>query len=277
MKRNHFFIPYYGNKRQEVENIYNSIKDRLTNIKNIVEPFCGSSALSYYISTLHPKKYKYFLNDNNKMLIELYNILKDDKKTENFYKSLLTKISNTTNSLLEDGNIPLTKEQYKILIKDQETDIYAYLIANKIYSIRPGLFPQEKNITVKSLESFINAPIIDFLRTEDITFTNIDALELYNQHKTNPKSFIFLDPPYLASNNDWYKSPDTNIYEYLYDNDIMKEKAFICLCLENNWIIKLLFKDKPSTTYDKKYETTKKTTTHIIILNKKPLKIKATL
>ena len=33
MKKNHFFIPYYGNKRQEVEKIYNEIKDDIENNK----------------------------------------------------------------------------------------------------------------------------------------------------------------------------------------------------------------------------------------------------
>ena len=54
--KQHFFMAYFGNKRQEVENLYNFLKSKLENIKNIVEPFCGSSALSFYISTLHPKK-----------------------------------------------------------------------------------------------------------------------------------------------------------------------------------------------------------------------------
>ena len=68
--KNHFIIPYFGNKRMEVENLYNVIKDKLDEVDIIIEPFCGSSAMSYYISTQHPKKIKYILNDNNKKLIE---------------------------------------------------------------------------------------------------------------------------------------------------------------------------------------------------------------
>ena len=68
--KNHFLLPYSGNKRNEVENIYNTTKDiyKYEDIKTIVEPFCGSCAYSYYISTLYPKKYKYILNDNDKFL-----------------------------------------------------------------------------------------------------------------------------------------------------------------------------------------------------------------
>ena len=59
--KNHFIIAYPGNKRQEVEIIYKNLD--FNNITTIIEPFCGSCALSYYISTIHPKKYKYILND----------------------------------------------------------------------------------------------------------------------------------------------------------------------------------------------------------------------
>jgi len=57
--KNHFFIAYSGNKREEVNTIHDYIKPKLTpSITTIIEPFCGTSALSYYISTLYPKKYK---------------------------------------------------------------------------------------------------------------------------------------------------------------------------------------------------------------------------
>ena len=72
--KNHFIFPYAGNKREEVERIYEKID--LTNITTIIEPFCGTSAMSLYISLKNPKIYKYILNDNNTFLTELYMILK---------------------------------------------------------------------------------------------------------------------------------------------------------------------------------------------------------
>ena len=63
--KNHFIISYAGNKRQESNYIYEYIKDKLNDIEYIIEPFCGSSALSYYLSTLYPHRFKYILNDNN--------------------------------------------------------------------------------------------------------------------------------------------------------------------------------------------------------------------
>ena len=76
--KNHFYIPYFGNKRSEVKNIVNCIP-KLETFKTIIEPFCGSCAISYYIWTLYPDK-KFILNDNNTYLKEMYDIIKDDEK-----------------------------------------------------------------------------------------------------------------------------------------------------------------------------------------------------
>lgn len=256
--KNHFFIAYFGNKRQEVEKIYNEIKDNIDKYNIIVEPFCGSSAFSYYIWLNNKDKNKtYVLNDNNNILIELYNICKDEVKFKKLYDDLVKLQEQTTN-----------KEQYLEIAKRANNDIISYIFVNKIYNIRPGLYPRIP-INKFNFKNFYEAPIIDFLRNAKIIISNKDALDVYNDYKTNKKALIFLDPPYLASNNSWYKDPTINIYEYLCDNDITKEKALILLCLENNWIIKLLFKGKKSIVYNKTYETTKKQTEHILIMNKK--------
>lgn len=257
--KNHFFIPYYGNKRQEVEKIYNEIKDDIDKYDIIVEPFCGSSAFSYYVWLNNKDKNKtYVLNDNNKLLMELYVICKDEDKFKKLYEDLIKLQEQVIN-----------KEEYLKIVKKANTDLISYIFIHKIYTIRPGLYPISKKFTIDSWKNFYNAPIIDFIRNAKISFTNIDAIDVYNYYKGNKKALIFLDPPYLASENSWYKDPKVNIYEYLFDNDITKEKAFILICLENNWIIKLLFKGKKSIVYDKKYEASKKNTEHILIMNKK--------
>ena len=38
--RNHFIFSYMGNKREEVEIIHDTIKDKLEGIDTIIEPFC---------------------------------------------------------------------------------------------------------------------------------------------------------------------------------------------------------------------------------------------
>ena len=250
--KNHFLLSYAGNKRKECKEIYDSIKDKLITTKTIVEPFCGSSAVSFYISTLHPKEFKYILNDNNKHLIELYTIAKSKSKLKKFIKDV--------NVLVKD----ITKEIYKELI--QKENVQSWFIKNTIYAIRAGLFPLKGKI--KDDFSYLEqCPIINFLRTEKITFSNIDAIDLIDKHSKDPTVLLFLDPPYLKSCNDFYLDSNVNIYEHLYKNKITDMKASVILCLEKNWIISLLFDGLIKKTYDKTYEASKKKTSHIIILN----------
>lgn len=260
MKKNHFFIPYSGNKRKEVELIYDKIKDKIDTIDIIVEPYCGSSALSYYIWLNNKNKnLSYVLNDNNKFIYDLYNISKNNNNFINLYNSIIKIQEETTN-----------KELYNKVVENAKNgDLASWLYINKVYCIRPGLYNQTKKFTIDSWNIFLNAPIIDFIRNAKISFLNLDALDVYNTYKNNEKAIIFLDPPYLCSDNSWYKNPNVNIYEYLFNNNINNEKAFILLCLENNWIIKMLFKNNDNIIYDKKYQPSKKDTEHIIITNKK--------
>lgn len=244
--KNHFYIAYSGNKRNEVKEIYDNID--LTNITTIIEPFCGSCAISYYIST-KKEGLKYVLNDNNKNLKEMYELLLDDNKITKFeedYKNLF---------------IDINKEKYMDLI-NQEGLLYWFL-KNKYCCIRPGLYPTLRTFKEINLKEY---PIYNFFRNNIIEFTNEDGVECYKKYKDKEHNLIFLDPPYISSCNDWYIAPSLLIYEFLYNNNINKEKAKIYLILENSFIIKILFNsNKKILEYAKKYERSKKKTTHIII------------
>jgi len=78
---------------------------------------------------------------------------------------------------------------------------------------------------------------------------------------------LFLDPPYTASCNEFYSNKTTNIYEYCESNNIDKMKAIVIFVLENNWIIRLLFKHNIKSEYNKLYQCSKKNTSHLIISN----------
>lgn len=247
--KNHFYISYSGNKRNEIESIYNKLD--FENIDTIVEPFCGSCAMSYYIST-KKQGLKYILNDNNKYLLEMYKIIKNDtklKKLEDDFNKACIKIKNN-------------KEEYLKIIK--EDNIVGWLISHKIYYIRPGLFPL--NNKYKETINFKDFPIYNFFRNENIEFYNNDAILIYEKYKNKNNCMLLLDPPYISCCNDFYINSNMNIYEYLCKNNINKEQAKIYLILENIWIIKLLFQtNKILFEYNKTYEMSKKKTTHILI------------
>ena len=244
--KNHFLFSYAGNKRDEVENIYNAIKHLITNdIKIIIEPYCGTSAFSYYLSILFPNRFKYIINDNNKHLYDLITISKDEEKLN----LLIEKLNNTIDNINN-------KEEYKSISDEFEK----YIIHNKWHSIHAGIFPiREKKPDFKTFE---NCPIVNFLRNEDVEILNIDGLELINQYEDNKEVLFFIDPPYIQSCNMFYLNPGIKIYEWVYNNDLQFKNSTYIFCLENMWIIQILFKKyKLLTSYNKKYSDHKKNLT----------------
>jgi site-specific DNA-adenine methylase len=262
--KNHFIMPYFGNKRTEVENLYNLVKDKLNVITTIVEPFCGSAAFSFYISTLFPKKYKYILNDNSNYLIELYKILKDEIKTNDFIK----KMNIIHKNIFSKESTELKKKEYDELKKID--NIYHWFYYNKVFSIRPQLFPikEQERFIKYDFNYILECPIINFLRSEDITFVHGCGVECFKKYGDSQNNFIFLDPPYLQLDNDFYQNKNVNIYEFLNNRSIDTYNAFIILILEDIWIIRLLFKNSNIIqTNNKTYQTTKKKTQHLTISN----------
>jgi hypothetical protein len=257
--KNHFITAYVGNKREEVYIIYENIQKYIEDKKIIIEPFCGSSSISYYISLQHPKKYQYILNDCDKFLIELYHIMKDEEKLKKFIEDV--------NKLCFVENEFINKETYDNIIKTD--DIYGWFISRKFYNIRQGLYPLRRSKKL-DFEKINETPIINFLRTEDIFFKNIDGVDIYEEYKNNDEVFMIMDPPYIQSCNDFYESEKKtrlNIYEHVYNNHVLNKKN-ICFILEKIWIINLLFRKYKKIDYDKTYNSAKKKKTkHIICIN----------
>jgi len=252
MNKNHFYIAYAGNKRTECKNIYDNIN--FNNIETIVEPYCGTCAISYYIS-LNKPNLKFIFNDSNHFLKEMYEILIDDIKLDKFeeeYKKII---------------IDIDKIKYNDYIKTNKT-VLSWFIKNKIYSIRPGLFP----IDPKKIKTDINLrshPIYNFFRNNNIKFYSMNGVNMIEEYKNKKKCLIILDPPYINTNNAFYdyKVYENNIYEYLNDNNINNMKCKTLLILEDNYIIKLLFKNNIKNHYSKLYQGSKKNTTHLLIYN----------
>ena len=259
--KNHFIIPYIGNKREEVYIIYDNISQYIKDKKIIVEPFCGSSSISYYISLQQPNKYKYILNDLDKKLIELYNIMTDEDKLKKFIDDI--------NKLCFVENKFIDKETYLNIVK--KDDIYGWFISRKFYNIRSGLYPQDGRVKKKiDFEKINKIPIINFLRTEEIIFKNIEAIDIFEEYKNKDDVFLIMDPPYLQNCNDYYESDKRirlNIYEHVYNNHVLNKKNMLFI-LEKNWIVNLLFRKYKKIEYDKIYNSAKKKKTkHILFIN----------
>jgi len=251
MPNNHFYIAYSGNKRNEFQHFYNNVD--LTNITTIIEPFGGTHAISYFLWEKHPNL-KFIINDVNPYFYEMYKIYKDEEKIDIFNKE--------TTELIKSF------KDNKILYNDivKENNLYSWFISHKVYSIRPGLFPNRPYTDIIDLRKH---PIYNFYKNADIEFYNEDGINIYEKYKNDESNLIFLDPPYLDSCNDFYKhkkDKHLNIYEYLYNNNINNENANIYLMLEDIWMIRLIFKNNFFfQSYNKKYEQSKKKTSHVLI------------
>jgi site-specific DNA-adenine methylase len=250
--KNHFIFPYSGNKRQEVEKIHEYLKDKLDGVDTIIEPFCGSSAMSCYLSQLYPRKFKYVLNDMDEKLIELYVLMKDKEKFKEFMI-----LFNETVKLI------INKEAYLAIIR--EPTLLAWVIKHRIYRITVGLYPIGY---IPKIYNFDACCILHFLQTEDVTLTCGDGCDLMITYENERNVLLFLDPPYIMSCNLVYKEQYTNIYEYCSNNSIDEKQSKILFVLEDNWIIRLIFNKKVKSSYYKRYDAgSKKKTSHIIIDN----------
>jgi len=264
--KNHFLFAYRGNKRDEVEKIHEYTKKfyNLDNIETIVENYCGSCAYSFFLSTLYPKRFKYVLNDNDESLNDLINLIKTEDY--NVINNKMNELINNFNTYTDDVE---RKKYYLTICDNKNVDVYSFLFINKYYTIRCGLYPMmNKYKQIKPFKIQV-VPFYNFIKTENIEWINGDGIETTKKYKDDEKTLMFIDPPYINTCNDFYENTDMSVYEYIYDNNINDWKCCPVLCLENIWIIKMLFRENNvCIPYNKQYQGSKKKTTHIIITKK---------
>lgn len=253
--KNHFFFGYLGNKRNEVNDLIQNID--FNGVENVIETFCGTSAFSFHIWLKYGNKFNYYLNDNSHELINIYELFKNEslEKINEELKNINNQISN--------------KEEWDNHFKTAPKTIYKDLFYLKFSSfIRKGLYPLNRSKKRQFIPSKIQELFIEFIKCPYVFITCNDWFDIFDKHSNNSKSLIIFDPPYINCYNDFYLEKTLNVYEYFYENKIENFKSNIYLILEDIWIIKLLFNNnKIIKIYNKKYEISKKKTSHIIIKN----------
>ena len=256
----HFIMPYAGNKRNEYKYLKKFLNFNGT--ENIIEPFCGSSAISFNIWLEHPNLH-FYLNDVNKDLIAIYHLLKTNN-IDDIY-DVLNKYKKKYND----------KDKYEAFYKDkQSNNILKYIFIRKTSSFHIGKF----NTTRNNNKDFkkpteLQLKFIKFIKSPNVHIYNKDWKFVFNKFKNNDKSIIIFDPPYINSYNEFYNNKkevnNNNVYEYFYKHKITNFKPSIYFILEDIKENKLIFGDNTIIKrYNKKYEISKKLTHHIIISNK---------
>jgi hypothetical protein len=93
-----------------------------------------------------------------------------------------------------------------------------YILGHKYFAMHAGMLSLRDFKGLNKKLDLSNAPMHDFILNANIELCNEDANKIIDDNDNN-KTFIFLDPPYIASCNIFY-STDTgenisNIYEKL--------------------------------------------------------------
>ena len=257
--KNHFVIGYAGNKREEVkyvkDDILSDIKDK--NIMTIIEPFCGTSAISYEIWKNSANNITFILNDNNEYLMKLYQIIKDNKIDE--FLEDMEKLNKTLD----------TKIKYDTHKKNENIDPFIrWYICNKYYRIIKGLW-NSKPAKKSAKPSLEKKEFYKFIQSDNVKLMSKDWKILFNEFKDDKQALFIMDPPYIGTNNDFYFNGDgMDIYKYFYENPIHNFNCCIKMVLENIFLIDVLFKQYRNIKYSKKYTgNNPRKSEHIIITN----------
>ena len=211
-----------GNKKNELKLLLPIIEPQITTSTIFIEPFCGSSIVSFNVFKKINKNIDFHINDLDELRIKFLKNMTIEEERQKLYK--------LEKEILEKG-----EDLYYSIVKGGDDNYLKYVISKRIHNFRHGLYPTNKKIILKE----ISDNWIEFLN-KSIT-TNEDYLNIIEKYKDNEHAFLYLDPPYLDSYNSGYgtyqnKHHDENLK--VIDNT---EMYIIFLDLLKNAKCKVLF------------------------------------
>jgi site-specific DNA-adenine methylase len=247
-KKKSFLFGRLGNKDNDIKYFINYLP---SDCKKVVEPFGGSFAVIRRVYV--DDKYAKFVNDTDVNLYEIY------KNPDEYLKSVkhFNKVASEHKN--EKGHVV-----YKKFLENWKEDnihFKNYLLGNSIV----------RGTNVKCLKKIDHEENIKFIKK--INFTQKNYLDVIKEHQYDKDAFIFLDPPYLFSDNSSYYSQNEEtdmtriLVELLNIYQDKKTKCKLMLVINNLYLTKYLFKDYVKTTYDKIYQISKKKQNHLVICN----------
>jgi len=212
-------FPYFGNKDNEMVDISKNLPD-MNHIDTIIEPYCGSFALTRYLLTMYPNK-KYICNDKDDLLIKTYKALQNNKickELMNFFLKFEIK----------------DKDHYDTFKK--ENTIKSFLFTHIIYKIRNGIYNENKH---KFNERDINRLVYFNKNYKKINFICGDASKIITKYANTVKTFIFLDPPFLLTSSFYSNTKNEDLISFF--NMLMNINKFkskiLAVCGDNFLLI----------------------------------------
>ena len=236
-----------GSKQNDIKYFSNLLP---LDVETVVEPFGGSFAVSkFFYKDIN--KYKFHINDLDESLFYIYT----------HYQEYLQHLT-TINDLYDTLDCEYKGKQLKVCIDELNINynFKRYIINNFI--IRGVMFKPLNNKNFDENEKQI---------LNNSLFTNEDYMNIFNKYKDDDKAFLFLDPPYLFSDNSNYipQNVDNDMTMILVDilNFIETCKCKVMLVINKLNIIEYVFKNYIKGEYFKTYQLSKNKMKHLMITN----------
>lgn len=260
--KNHKLISRLGNKDLDLKFFKSYL---LQDIATIVEPFAGSFAVSSrFYASQKDKKYKYVLNDTDAAIYWIY--INHDLYIENRIK-----INEYCKNYTVKNNMKKFKLDFYEFVEALKMPEILSLYFFKLHSVRGYMIKYLKG-DFKPLESDIRV-------LKNAEFYNVDYKIIMEKYKDDSSSFLFLDPPYLYSNNLQYSSQSQDASSGSHDGsdntDMIYEihnymkiaKCKVMLIINDLKIVRYIFGDFVKGQYNKLYSMSLKRQVHLVICN----------
>jgi site-specific DNA-adenine methylase len=268
LKVPHFYFSYVGGKSKELSYIFKYMD--VNKYDKIIEPFCGSCAFTLSFFQNHFNNQVFHINDIDD---NLYRLLSDIKinGSNNYFDFLQKNWINGKTTREEHNNI--------VILKD--TNLLNWFYFRKIYKLRIGLYPLNANININNSNDKYTH-LDKFFQNPNTIISNQDYRDIIEKYKDDEKAFIFLDPPYFLSDNNFYKQKGEKFggtrlnktefidptEEFLYIRNALENyKCTILMIINECCLLKDYYKNYFKESYGKRYEMTKKVSRHMVITN----------
>ena len=248
MVRTNNVISRSGSKENDIKFFKNFLP---TDSKIICEVFGGGySIIKHHYKDI--EKYNFHINDLDKDLFYIYN------HAEEMLKSYLELVEIYKNKFEERKE----RQEFKKFFEEQPMNEHIKNYIRNRYFIRGNMFTYNKKENYDQNELLI-------LKNSKIT--NLDYMKVFEMYKDDDEAFLFLDPPYLFSNNSLYSpqidEPDSTkiLVDILYF--IKSCKCKVMLIINKLNIIEWMFQEFIESEYCRTYQISKRKQIHLIITN----------
>ncbi len=240
------FVKWAGGKRQIVDKLLMYVPDEFN---TYYEPFVGGGALLFELS---PKKA--VINDSNKELINVYNVLRNEEKFKKMCSILNTYEKNNSEEFYyELRNKDRNKSSFDRLSDYKRAGRTIYLnkaCFNGLYRVNSKNefnVPFGKKTKVNTYDIGNLITVSNYLTMNDIKILNVDFEDSVKDAQKG--DFIYFDPPYDSETSifnsyteDGFGKEEQRRLAKVY-KELSNKGCYVMLSNNNTTLIKELYKD----------------------------------